>query len=104
LHFSFDFIDIQSSISTLNIRGFGPKTKQFCFFFFYFARKSRSDFFCLHGILAATESSICNFILQWFGPRYWSAALEKQPRVAVLVKENYLSVIVNWILQAEFLI
>ena len=65
-------------------------------------RKSRSDFLRLHGILAATESSICNFILQWFGPCYWSAALEKQPRVAVLVKENSLSVIVNWILQACF--
>ena len=101
MHFSFDFIDIQSSISTLNIRGFGPKAKQFsAFFFFYFARKSRSDFLRLHGILATTESSICNFILQWFGPCYWSAALEKQPRVAVLVKENSLSVFVNWILQA----
>ena len=46
--------------------------------------------------LAATDSSICNFTSQWSCPSYWSPALGKQGRVAVLVKENSCFKVLNW--------
>ena len=46
--------------------------------------------------LAATDSSIRNFILQWSGPSYWSPALGKQGGVAVLVKEISPFEVLNW--------
>ena len=59
-------------------------------------RKSRSDFIFLQETLAATESYIHNFTLQWSGPSYWSPALGKQGGFAVLVMENSCFEVLNW--------
>ena len=92
--FSFLIMTFRAQISTLNIRGFGSKAKQFSVF--DFARNSRSDFILLQETLAATEVSIRNLTLQWSGPSFWSPALGKQGGVVVLVKENSCFEVLNW--------
>ena len=74
-------------LSSLNIHGFGNDDIQRSVF--DFAKQSSADlkFIFLQEILVAKPDAIASLKARWPGKSFWSPALSKQGRVALLVLE-----------------